>query len=377
MAGKMFNISLALGWNERYDHKIAVGIIKYSRGRDDMRLYGNDWLFQNARDDTAKPDGIIARITSREDFTRLQAFQAPIVDIANAYDIELPQAINDDHLTGRMGALHLLEKGYPHLAYVDLDDQNWSAKRLQGLREVLRERDLPDNPPVFKAGAQWSKRPHNLSNLIKWLQRLPLPCGIMAANDLLGYRVTLAADMAGIRIPDNLGVVGVDNEDVYCELSQPALTSISCDCERIGMEAAGLLWQILAGEDPLRRVVFPPLGINVRESTNIMVGEDKLVRDIKTFIRANIGRGINVADVAAAFPLSRRALEKRFKTGSDVTLHEEIMEVRLQKARDLLASGASVAEASYESGFRTIPHFYHAFKAKHKMTPLEFAAQGS
>lgn len=376
MARKIFNISLALGWNERFDHKVAVGIIKYSRECDDMRLFGNDLLFQTPRGTTPKPDGIIARITSHEDLKRLRAFNTPIVDVANDRDDPgMPRAVNDDALTGRMAAMHLLDKGYPRLAYVGIDETEWSNKRFLGVRETLRERDLPDDPPVYGMGSPWLKRGHNLSGLVKWLKKLPLPCGIMAANDLVGYRITLAADMAGLRIPDELGVVGVDNEDAYCELSRPALTSISCDCEQIGREAARLLRQIVNKEDPLRLVVIPPLHIIVRDSTDMAAAENKLVRDVRSFIRANVGRGINVADVASSFPLSRRALEKRFKQDTGRTLHEEVMEVRLQCSRDLLAAGSGVAIAGHESGFRTVSHFYHAFKSRFEMTPREYASK--
>lgn len=375
MARKTVNITLALGWNERFDHRIAVGIIKYAREHDDLRLFGNDWLFQTPGGGPPRPDGIIARITSRDDLTRLQSFLVPIVDIANAYaDTSMPRAVNDDALTGRLGGTHLLDRGYPHLAFVGVDGAEWSARRYAGVGEVLRDRDLPANPPLYEMGSPWLKRGHNLTGLVRWLKKLPLPCGVMAANDLVGYRVTLAAALAGLRVPDELGVIGVDNEDVYCELSQPALTSISSDCERIGREATHLLCQILNGEDPLRQVVIPPLAVAMRDSTDLVLSENKLIRDVRQFIRVNVGRGINVADVAASFPLSRRALEKRFKQETGNTLHEELMEIRLQRARDLLASGSNVAEAGYESGFRAIPHFYHAFKTRFKLTPLEYAS---
>lgn len=212
-----------------------------------------------------------------------------------------------------------------------------------------------------------------LDGLARWLSRLPKPCAVMAVNDLMGYRVSMAAHIAKLRIPDDIAVMGVDNEEVYCELSQPRLTSITCDCERIGMEAANLLAQLLDKGDPLRWMVIPPLGIDEKESTDIILGQDPMIRDVKNFIRANVGRGINVADVAAAFPVSRRTLEKRFREAEGRTMHDELLGVRLDRARSLLKAGKSVNESCFASGFASVQHFYHAFKNRHGVTPIRFA----
>lgn len=375
MGEKGLDISLALGWNERYDHKVAIGIIKFARMREDWRLFDNEWLFQTNRPGERRTDGIIARITNRDDLERIKSYNVPVVDVANSYDdANLPSAVNDDALTGRLAGQHLMEKGFVNLAYIGIDEVSWSLKRMQGMRDLLRETGGGELQHLSVA-VSWLKRKHTLADIVKWLKKLPLPCGIMAANDILGYWVTMAASTAGLAVPDQVAVVGVDNEDVYCELARPTLTSISCDCERIGMEAAQLLSQILNNEDPLRQVVVPPLGIHPRESTAVALGEDRMVREARRFIRANAGKGINVGDVAAAFPLSRRALEKRFKNAVGTTIHDEIARTRLDKARTLLAAGKTAAEAGYESGFSTIQHFYHAFKKHCDMTPMEYASE--
>ncbi len=370
MPRKTVNISLALGWNERYDHKVAIGIIKASRDFPDWRLFGNEWLFQNESPAHGRVDGIIARITTRDDLRRLLGYRVPVVDIANAFHhTRLPRVMNDDFLTGRLIADHLLEKGFPRLAYVGIDETSWSNERRLGVLAALEERDGPELSH-FSVGTAWLGRQHSLTGLARWLGKLALPCGIVAANDLLGYRVTIAAAMAGLAIPEQLGVVGVDNEDVYCQLSQPTLTSIACNCERIGREAATLLRQILNGEDPLLHVVVPPQGIDQRASTNIIVGEDPLVRDVKNFIAKHVEHGINVADVVQAFPLSRRALEKRFRETADTTIHDEITRVRLDRARALLLAGTNANATALKSGFRTVKHFYHAFTKHFGLPPM-------
>lgn len=376
MTRRHCNISLALGLNERYDHRVAIGIIKFARTRPEWRLIGNEWLLPSAGGRRGgRPDGIIARITDHKSLLALMAHGVPVIDIANSYEhAKLPVVSNDDHLAGQAVGGHFVDKGFRRFAFVGIGEATWSRMRLEGLREAVR--DIQEEEPfVFNVGLSWLHRMFGLDGLARWLGRLPKPCAVFAVNDLIGYRVTMAAQIAKLRVPDDIAVMGVDNEEVYCELSQPRLTSIACDCERIGMEAANLLAQLLDQGDPLRWMAIPPLGIDEKESTDIIIGQDPLIRDVKNFIRINVGRGINVADVASAFPVSRRTLEKHFRDAEGRTMHDELLGVRLDRARSLLRSGKSVNEACYASGFASVQHFYHAFKSRCGMTPVQYAEE--
>ncbi len=373
MSSKQFNIILALGLNSSYDHKAALGAIKFARNRRDWRLFGDDWLFHAAPGrDSRQIDGIIARITSRADLERLQAYSAPVVDIAGTLtDDAVSSAVNDDRLTGYMAGRHLLSRGYRNLVFLGFENCAWSENRLEGIRDAQLESG--DCTVAVTCLEQIdAKRETGLGALAGWLAGLPFPCGLFAANDALGYKVILAAAVAGIAIPEQLAVIGVDNEEVYCELAQPSLTSIPCDCEKIGGEAAALLARILDGETAPPAVAVTPWPIVRRESTNLMVGDDQLIREVKKFIRANIGKGINVSDIVAAFPLSRRALEMRFSRSGERTIHDEILAVRLEKACRLLEEGKNATEAAFGSGFATNQHFHHVFKKHLRMTPTAY-----
>lgn len=349
-----------------------MGIIRFAHQKRNWRLSGNEWLFRHRHPDGQPIDGVIARITNREEHKRITALGVPVVDIANAYEkIGMPRVVNDDFETGAMAAKHLLAKGYPHLAYVGIDEVSWSLARKNGLLQVMRDTG-GDKPHSLSVGISWLRREPSLAGLTKWLQRLPLPCGIMAANDILGYRIGIAAAMAGLGVPKQLGIIGVDNDDVFCELSEPAMDSISCDCERIGMEAASYLHRILSKEAPTRQMVVSPLGIVERQSTNILLGRDKVVSEAKKFIFAHVGDGIDVSDVVAACNLSRRALERRFQRVEGHTIHYAIHEACLDLAKSLMIDGMTAGEASYSSGFRTPQHFHHAFKKRFDMTPMQY-----
>lgn len=380
VAKKVYNISLLLGWNERYDHRVAVGIIKFAHRRRNWRLSGNEWLFRKKRPAGEKVDGIIARITNREEHERIASFGVPVVDIANAYhDAGIIRVLNDDVAAGALAAAHFREKGYPHAAFVGIDETSWSNERKKGFGDEWAGRSgsggsgSGGEAHFFNAGISWLRREPGLSGLAKWLAKLPLPCGVLAANDILGYRTTIAAAMAGLPVPERLGVIGVDNDDVFCELSQPRLTSVLPDCEKIGMEAASHLARALAGRQAPGSVVIPALGIVERESTNIVFGRDDAVIRAKRFILGNVGKGINVSDVVSYCNLSRRALERRFLKSEGRSLHDAIHRARLELAAARLASGKSVADSGFGSGYRTVQHFYYAFKRHYGVTPLEYS----
>lgn len=374
MAKTHYNITIALSLKGGYEHKAALGAIRYARTREDWRLFGSDWLLDTMpRHARYKPDGIIARITRPEDLERLKSYRVPVVDIAGAFDDPAVVTVhNDDRLTGYMAGRHLLSRGLKNFLFVGIAGHAWSEKRLEGMRDALAESG--EAALTVKAlKPTWAEGETKIAPLAREFRQLALPCGVFAANDLLGYKVTMAAATAGLAIPEQLAVIGVDNEEVYCELAQPAMTSIPCDCETIGGEAAAALDRILSGETPHQRTAISPWPVVARSSTNIMVGDDSLIREVKKYIRQNIAKGINVADVVKAFPLSRRALEMRFNRSGDRTLHGEILAVRLEKACRLLEEGRNATEAALGSGFVTNQHFHHVFKRYMRMTPTAYS----
>lgn len=368
------NVTLALGLEDSYEQKAALGVIKFARSREDWRLFAGDWLTPAAPGRPARrTDGIIARITHPSQLERLKAFRVPVVDIAGAFDDPAIMTVhNDDRLTGFMAGRHLLSRGLRNFAFVGICGGAWSDERLAGMTDALAESG-EGTLGVKKLEPSWSEKGTYLTRLAKWLRELPAPCGVLAANDMLGYKVVLAAAASDIAIPEQLAVIGVDNAEVFCELARPSLTSIPCDCEKIGAEAAGLLARTLAGEPAQRHSVVSPWPVVTRDSTDVMIGDDRLLREVKKYIRANIDRGINVADVVAAFPLSRRTLEMRFNRSGDRTLHDEILSARLEKACRLLEEGKNATEAGLGSGFASNQHFHHVFKKFMRMTPTAYS----
>jgi LacI family transcriptional regulator len=210
-----------------------------------------------------------------------------------------------------------------------------------------------------------------------WLQTLPKPIGILAHNDLRGRHVVDACRRLGIAMPDEVAVLGVDNELPHCEMCNPPLSSIVTDSERIGFEAAGLLDQLMNGKTPpAKRVLIPPLGIVVRQSTDVMATTDSYVAKAVRYIREHAAEGIDVGDVLRHVMISRTALDKRFLKVLGHTPHEEIRRVRLKRARELLAESDLTIEVIAERcGFRHGEYLGAVFLRDFGQTPGEFRAQ--
>jgi LacI family transcriptional regulator len=200
--------------------------------------------------------------------------------------------------------------------------------------------------------------------LVRWLQKLPKPVGILAFDDKLGERVLTACRWADLVVPEQVAVLGIGDDELMCEVSWPSLSSISCPTSRLGYEAAEMLDRAMNGERVTQRVrQIAPSGIVVRGSTDMLAVADALVKAAGQFIRAHAGEAIGVKHVAAAFDLSRRTLDRRFVDALGRTVHDELTAVRMQTARNLLSeSRQAMTEIATACGYATAASFSRAFR---------------
>jgi LacI family transcriptional regulator len=210
------------------------------------------------------------------------------------------------------------------------------------------------------------------------LSSVPKPTALFACNDAAGLKAAENCRRARIAVPEDLAVLGVDDEDLLCELADPSLSSVRLDCEGIGLAAAAMLDAALVGEISAARTrLVAPLSVVERESTRIVVSDDPLVSAAATWIRANVQRGVGATELVAALPASRRSIETRFKKAMGITLREAIEDARLERAKRLLGTTNlpldSIAEAS---GFGSLQRFHLAFKEREGMTPSAWRRVG-
>jgi LacI family transcriptional regulator len=213
--------------------------------------------------------------------------------------------------------------------------------------------------------------------VMRWILRLPKPVGLMACNDMRGQQVLDACRALEVTVPDEVAVIGADNDEVICTLSEPPLSSVVPDTERIGFEAAVLLAQMMAGgPQPAAKVFVEPCGLITRRSTEVLAMEDRQMATAARFIREHACEAIDVSDVLRVVPLSRSTLDRRFRQIIGHSPKDEILRVRLNRAKQLLAETdfpqALIAE---KVGFEHVEYLSRIFKKRVGKTPSEFRAQ--
>jgi LacI family transcriptional regulator len=219
-----------------------------------------------------------------------------------------------------------------------------------------------------------------MEDLVGWIRKLPKPVGVMACYDLRGVQALEACRRAVIAVPEEVAVVGVDNDEVLCELSHPPLTSIIPNTHRTGHEAAALLDRLMGGAriEPGATHLIPPLGIATRQSSDVLAIEDPHVARALHYIRQHACEGIKVTDVLRALPQSRRILENKFIKLIGRTPHEEILRVRLDRVKQLLhGTRLSLAEIAGRTGFNHVEYLTVVFRNKVGLPPGKYRAQNS
>lgn len=374
---KETHIALFMGLNDTYEHGITRGVIRYAKSHRNWRLYGYGWMFRPLEAlEHWEGAGIIARIESPADATRLAALGIPVVDVAGAYlHPAFHQVNNDDRLTGTLAGKHLLSRGFKQFAFCGVKQVGWSDKRKSGFLAVVDKSN--GEVPVFEESLPWWEQLENSQHLNDWLLQLEYPVGIFACNDTAGLKLTDLCRKLGLEVPEAVAILGVDNEDVLCEMAAPTLSSIDLDCEAIGYKAAALLDQLCSrSPSPLKiqsTILIPPLQVVARESTLVYTCEDPIVERAVRYIRSHARQPIKVADVLSQVAASRRSLEKRFRLHMGHSLHEEIVETRIEYAKTILSnSNLTVAHIAEESGFQTLQRFYAVFKDLVGTTPARY-----
>jgi LacI family transcriptional regulator len=211
----------------------------------------------------------------------------------------------------------------------------------------------------------------------QWIQSLPKPIGLMACNDIRGQQVLNACRAVGVAVPDDVAVIGIDNDEVLCELSSPPLSSVVANTERIGYEAAALLDRMMkGGKAPKHPIVIGPLGIVTRRSTDVLAIEDRHIAAAVRFIRERACDGVDVGDLLQAVPLSRSTLERRFYKVLNRSPKEEILRVRMNRAKQLLAeTDFPLSWIAEKIGLEHTEYLSVIFKKRTGMTPAGFRAK--
>ena len=287
---------------------------------------------------------------------------------------EIPNLTGDYYLTGVMAARRLCGHGFKNLGFFGYENVCWSDGRLKGFQETLRKEYHIDNLHIFmdrQLSSLWS---YDTSALQHWLFSLPKPIGIFACDDNQAEILVETCQAAGINVPLEVAVMGVDNDEVTCNLTSPAITSINVDIEKAGFEVAQMVTRMVQdrsyrGED----IVIRPVAVVGRGSTGIQATNDPVVAAAMRFIYQNRMRKILVADVLREVPVSRRLLEQRFKAVTGASLYTVISNLRIDYfAQQLISTSDTVSEIAARMDEPDTKSLSRRFRALKGCTPTEY-----
>lgn len=356
---------------------MVKGIAQYHRTHESWVAFLDDSAHteNNPRWLRSKPwQGVISRHTKPGLVKACAELRLPLVDLNDTPPFPgVPKIRPDNAALGRLGAAHFIERGHRSFGFCGFNNNGWACERRDGFVEALRlaghrceifDVEYPGDLTPF-----WDVR--QTAALAVWLRRLPRPSAVMACNDLRALQVIAAAQVAGLRIPEEIAVLGVNNDTIRCELAQPPLSSVATDAFQSGYQAAKLLAQLMRGDLPPtldRRI--EPRGVVVRPSTDMLAVADKNVAAALSHIREHACRGLTVTELLRNAAASRSQLERKFRRFLGRTPQAEIRRVQIAKVRQLLQETDFPLKRIAElTGFDYVEYLSVAYKRLTGETP--------
>ena len=361
-----------------YGRGIVAGVARYIQTREHWEFYVEPNRLK-LEEHLGAADGFIGNVSSPGDIDLFARHGIAAVNISNRVGgLTCPSSLPDDETVGAMAAEHLLHRGFSRFAYCGFTGHAYSEGRGAAFTAALAthgRQAIHYSPPgtITKDSAFADQAAH----LREWVSQLPAPCGVFCCNDNRAWQVIEACREAGVAVPESLAVLGVDNDELMCNLIRPSISSIELPLQRIGFEAAALLGRLMRGLKPPRNPLrLPPGGVVPRRSTEVLAVDDADVAAAVRYIREHLTAPLKIAEIAEAIGLAKRTLQRRFKQVMGRTIDTEVRMARIRHARDLLAQTdlpmPAVAEAS---GFAYAEHLATVFRRETGMTPTGYRKQ--
>jgi LacI family transcriptional regulator len=302
----------------------------------------------------------------------------PVVNLRSTLPhLTFPFIGADNKAVARLAGRHLLQRGFRHfgLCWYRRGYHRGFDVRQEYFRQCVEKVASSYSQFILRRGdlrsPSWEKEQ---DRIVEWLVSLPKPVGILAVNDDCGLQVLDACRRAGLGVPDQVAVIGCENDEYACSLSIPPLTSVDLNSERVGYEAAVLLERLMADKPaPKRLPEIEPLGVIARRSTDVLATDDAEVVRAVRFIRSNACRSITAMDVVEHVKIPRTTLQFRVRKVIGCTIHQEIKRVQIARAKELLSStNMPIKRVARESGFTNVQYFTRVFHQATGETPATF-----
>jgi LacI family transcriptional regulator len=353
-----------------YDHEQHLGIARAAR------QYG--WHLDISLLKTFRlparwtGDGIICSLNNNNrlvEFVRKSGLPAVDTSVWRV-EVPLPRVVANNPAIGNEAAAHFLERGHHSFAWFALERNPVSEARFEGYGSRLVAEGIRRNDIRRLDGRGSNKQ----EAVVRQLQTLPRPCAIFSKSDLDAAWLLNACLEAELKVPEDIAILGVDNNSLICENQPVPLSSINHDLETIGFEGARLLNDLMeGGAPPDHPLMIDPAGITRRQSTDSLAVSDPVVRSALEFIEGHLRQSLGVDEVAQAAGVPRRNLETRFRQALRMGVHGKILERRLKRAETMLRdSSESIETISAMTGFANAPHLSRTFKKSYGLSPLKY-----
>lgn len=371
------SVALLIETSNRYSRELVHGIRSWIQSNRPWAVH----LTEQGRGDVPPPwladwegHGIIARLENRRIESAVRRKGIPVVSVsASGLGAEFPTVISDSQEVARQAADHLLERGFRSFGYCGDARFAWSSAHGQHFSAILRERGF--NCSRFSSERNdfenWKLEQRKIAS---WLKSLSKPVGIMACYDIRGQQVLDVCKQIELRIPEQVGVIGQHDDTLLCELCDPPLSSVVPNPREAGFRAADLLDRMMRRRSVAAKIhPIAPLGVSIRQSTDLVATDDPQLAEAMRFIRSNAHTGIGVEDVLQHVSISRTLLERRFREQFDHSPYEAIQSIRHRTAEQLLlGTQLSISEVAERSGYYSAEYFSAAFKRRTGTSPRAF-----
>lgn len=378
-------IAVLVEWSRAYGRGVLGGIADYVQTHNRWKVFHTERRLC----DGVPPwfagwrgDGIIARIEDPDLLDQVRRKRLPTVELfrCGVPGDGFATVRTDEEAVARMAADHLIDRGLRQFAYCGLPGVSGSEARGQLFAQVLFERgfflwEYPCRMGTDRFLSVSEDRELLCDDAVAhWIAHLPKPIGLLACNDVRARQILMACDDRNIMVPEEVAVMGVDNDEIVCKLCRPSLSTIELDPHRVGYEAAALLdtWMANSRKTPPPRMIAPK-GVVIRQSTDVIAVSDTDVASAVKFIREHACDGINVSTVLDHVPVSRSTLERRFHRILNRSPKDEIDRVQLAQVKRLLAqTDYPLSKIASLAGFRYTEGMCHLFRNTFGQTPGEY-----
>jgi len=285
-------------------------------------------------------DGVIGHFSEPGLVVQLLESALPAVDISGAREeADIVRVSSDDVAVGRLAAAHLLSLGLTHFGFFGARSRHDSQSRQKGFGQIIEAAGLACQEFLWPAeGREDDASTEPNGELERWVAQLPKPAGVLASNDRRALQLLAVCRKREIAVPQSVAVLGVDNDEVFCELANPPLSSIALSTQRIGYEAARTLDRLMSGKKPTeKQLLIPPAGVVPRRSSDIPAIFDADVAAAVRYISLHVQDNLQIADVLREVPISRRSLHQRFRDVLGRTPAQEIRRAQIETAKHVLA----------------------------------------